>query len=138
MTKRKFILACILLTCTIATILPACSVQEEQTVSYDPAKKYAAFAVINIPASESILATAKQQSTADGFEIGPIEYYSTQTTNFDSVVKKLTVSQQITLIWIIGGVMDVPAIRKSTAKFGYAGGYRFMPVQGQTVPNQLN
>ena len=126
----------ILLICILAITLSACSTQAAQSISYDPAKKYAAFAVIDSSASASILDTAKQQSIADGFEIGPIEYYSNQTQDFDSIVQKLTVSKQITLIWILGDLMDAPAIRKSAAKFGYSGGYRILPVSGQSLPKQ--
>ena len=128
-----------LMTLILAISLPACSTQATpapQGITYDPAKKYAAFAVVNLPASASILDTSKRQSATDGLEIGPIEYYNSQTNDFDPIVQKLTVSKQITVIWVLGGVMDVPAIRKSAAKFGYAGGFRFMPVSGQNLPGQ--
>ncbi|RPJ63435.1 MAG: hypothetical protein EHM12_02305 [Dehalococcoidia bacterium] len=136
MSHHKYIKFLILITFILAIILPACSTSAPQGITYDPAKKYAAFAVVNLPASASILDTAKRESAADGFEIGPIEYYNSQTTNFDPIVQKLTASKQITVIWVMGGLMDVPAIRKSAAKFGYAGGFRFMPVSGQSVPGQ--
>lgn len=134
MNTHRRIFACLLILCVTAIILSACSAPEEPTTNYDPDKKYVAFAVIDVPASQSILANAKQQSTSEGFEIGPIEYYSTQTTDFDPIVKKLTISQQIKLIWVIGGVMDLPAVRNSAAKFGYDRGFRFLPVQAQTLP----
>ncbi len=136
MSYRNSIKAFILVTCVLTGIFSACSSQATQSTSYDPAKRYAAFAVVNLPASAGILANAKQQSTADGLEIGPIEYYSPQTTDFDPVVKKLTVSKQITVIWVVGGLMDVPTVRKSAAKFGFTGGFRFMPVSSQTIPGQ--
>ncbi|MCX6006451.1 MAG: hypothetical protein NTZ34_04210 [Chloroflexi bacterium] len=136
MSYCNYIKAFILVTCVLTGIFSACSSQATQSTNFDPAKKYAAFAVVNLPASTSILDNAKQQSIADGLEIGPIEYYSTQTKDFDPVVKKLTISKQITVIWVVGGLMDVPAIRKSTTKFGFAGNVRFMPVSGQTIPGQ--
>jgi hypothetical protein len=136
MSYSHIIKAFILVTCVLTGIFSACSPQATQSTTYDPAKKYAAFAVVNLPASASILDTAKRQSIADGLEIGPIEYYSPQTTDFDPVLKKLTTSKQITVIWVVGGLMDVPTVRKSAAKFGFAGSFRFMPVPGQTVPGQ--
>jgi hypothetical protein len=136
MPYPKYIKAFILITCAIAGIFCACSSQATQSINYDPAKKYAAFAVVNLPASASILADAKKQSTADGFEIGPTEYYSTQTKDFDPIVKKLTESKQVTVIWVVGGLMDLPSLRKSATKFGFAGATRFMPVSGQPIPGQ--
>jgi hypothetical protein len=136
MSYRNLIKAFILVTCILTGIFSACSSPVTQNTNYDPSKKYAAFAVVNLPASASILDNAKQQSAVDGFEIGPIEYYSTQTKDFDPIAKKLTISKQITVIWVIGGLMDVPAMRKSAAKFGFAGNVRFMPVSGQAVPGQ--
>jgi hypothetical protein len=136
MSYRNLIKALILVTCILTGILSACSSPVTQNTNFDPSKKYAAFAVVNLPASASILDEAKRQSGVDGLEIGPIEYYSTQTKDFDPVAKKLTVSKQITVIWVVGGLMDVPAMRKSAAKFGFAGNVRFMPVSGQAVPGQ--
>ena len=136
MSYRYFIKAFILITCVFTGVFSACSSQATQNTNFDPAKKYAAFAVVNLPASASILANAKQQSTADGLEIGPIEYYSSQTKDFDPIVKKLTVSKQITVIWVVGGLMDVPSVRKSATKFGFAGTTRFMPVSDQSLPGQ--
>jgi hypothetical protein len=136
MSHHKNINLLILITFVFAIFLSACSTPAPQGTTYDPAKKYAAFAVVNLPVSAAILEKAKQESAADGLEIGPIEYYNGQTSNFDSIVQKLTVSKQITIIWVLGGLMDVPAVRKSAAKFGYAGGFRFMPVSGQSLPGQ--
>ena len=136
MSHHKYIKSLILITFVFAIFLSSCSTPAPQGATYDPAKKYAAFAVVNLPASASILETAKRQSAADGLEIGPIEYYNSQTSDFDPIIQKLTVSKQITVIWVLGGLMDVPAVRKSATKFGYAGGYRFMPVSGQSVPGQ--
>jgi hypothetical protein len=136
MSYRYFIKAFILITCVFTGVFSACSSQATQNTNFDPAKKYAAFAVVNLPASASILDNAKRQSTVDGLEIGPIEYYSSQTKDFDPIAKKLTISKQITVIWVVGGLMDVPAMRKSAAKFGFAGNVRFMPVSGQAVPGQ--
>jgi hypothetical protein len=136
MSYRNSVKALVLITCALTGIVSACSSQAIPTANYDPAKKYAAFAVVNLPSSASILDNAKQQSVADGLEIGPIEYYSSQTKDFDPIVKKLTVSKQITVIWVVGGLMDVPAVRKSATKFGFAGTTRFMPVPGQSIPGQ--
>jgi hypothetical protein len=139
MLHHKYIKLIILTALSLAIFLPACSApasQSPQSATYDPSKKYAAFAVVNSPSSAAILETAKRQSGADGLEIGPIEYYNGSTTNFDTIVQKLTVSKQIIVIWVLGGVVDVPAVRKSAAKFGFSGGFRFMPVSGQAVPGQ--
>jgi hypothetical protein len=136
MSHLKSTLTILLAVCIFGSALVACSSAAPTPPAYDPNKKYVAFAVVNVPAAADILSTAKQQAAADGFEIGPVEYYSPQNPNFDALVKKLTESKQITLIWVVGGVMDVPAIRKSATKLGYSGSSRFSPVAGQSMPGQ--
>jgi hypothetical protein len=136
MPYLKSIKALALIICVLAGTFSACSSPAAQTTTYDPTKKYAAFAVVNLPASAGVLSTAKQQAIADGLEIGPIEYYGTTTTNFDPIVKKLAASKQVSVIWVIGGLMDVPAMRKSAAALGFAGTIRFNPVASQATPGQ--
>lgn len=106
--------------------IASCSQQSGQT--YDPAKKYAAFLVVNVPNSKSALENAKSKSTADGYEIGPIEYYDPGAKDFEPIIKKLIPSQQITLIWISGSLLDSPNIQKAINAMGYKGGVRYMPV----------
>ncbi|MGD0854911.1 MAG: hypothetical protein ABSA18_03805, partial [Dehalococcoidia bacterium] len=65
MSYRNLIKAFILVTCVLTGILSSCSSQTTQNTNYDPAKKYAAFAVVNLPASASILDEAKRQSGVD-------------------------------------------------------------------------
>lgn len=122
--------------CILAGIFSACSSPAAQTTSYDPNKQYAAFIVMSSPASAASLANAQRQSTADGYENGPVEYYSLPTKDFDPIVKKVTPSTQITLIWVIGNLMDVPTVRKSAATLGFKGTFRFMPLSGAVAPVQ--
>jgi len=122
--------------CAMAVVLTSCSSQAAQTTNYDPAKKYAAFIVMNSPNSAAVLDNAKQQSTADGYENGPVEYYTPPAKDFDPIVKKVTPSKQITLIWVIGNLMDVPAVRKSATNLGFKGTTRFMPLSGSAIPGQ--
>lgn len=133
--RLLIITVCILLITFLSCAAPA-NQTASKNINYDPGKKYAAFAVKDSPASAEILSTAKQQSIVDGFEIGPIEYYTDQNQDFDPVVKKLIASKQVTLIWVVGDLMALPAVRKSASKLGYSGGFRLMTVTGQALPSQ--
>lgn len=134
MPYHKSIKALALTICILAGMLSACSTPAAQTTNYDPNKKYAAFIVMNDPSSAAALANAKQQSMADGYENGPVEYYSLPAKGFDTIVKKVTPSKQITLIWVIGNLMDMPTIRKSAESFGYKGTLRYFPLSGAVSP----
>ena len=136
MSYLKFILSLVLTVCISAGIFSACSSAAAQTSNYDPNKKYAAFIVMNGPTSAAALANAKQQSTADGYENGPVEYYTPPIKDFDAIIKKVTPSKQITLIWVIGNLLDLPTIRKSAETLGFKGTFRFFPMSGAVSPVQ--
>jgi hypothetical protein len=136
MPYLKSIKPLILTICILAGMFSACATPAAQTTTYDPNKKYAAFIVMNVPGSAAVLANAKQQSIADGYENGPVEYYTPPAKGFDTIVKKVTPSKQITLICVIGNLMDVPTIRKSADTLGYKGTIRFFPLSGAAYPVQ--
>jgi len=109
--------------------LTACgSQQQAQTAQYDPSKEYAAFLVVNSTLAENSLNSARERSTRDGYEIGPVVYYNPGTQDFEALFKKLTPSKQISLIWIVGSLLDTPNIQKAIAATEYKGQIRYMPV----------
>ena len=112
--------------------LTACLNQAGQDINYDPAKNYAAFLVLNNDTGKSSLETMKMRSTGDSLEIGPIEYYTTGTKDFEPVLKKLTASKQVTVVWIIASLWDINTIKDSMAKIEYKGAYRYVPISDQT------
>ena len=123
-------------TCLLLFIIPllliSCSQVLTPATGYDPAKNYAAFLVLNSSSGKNILETIKQRSIGEKYEIGPVEFYNTGTTNFEPLIKKLTPSKQITLLWIASTLSDVPAIQKAIAAAEYKGMLRYMPVSSAT------
>jgi hypothetical protein len=111
-------------------LLASCSPQTAQKTAYDPSKNYAAFLVLENPNSAGVLKSIKSRSTDSGYELGPVEYYRPGTNDFEPVLKKLTPSKQITLLWVAGNIMDTPNIQKGLAKVQYKGEVRYMPVGG--------
>jgi hypothetical protein len=111
-----------------AAVLPSCSSQPTPQSIYDPAKHYAAFLVLNNPNSANVLDSVKGKSVGDGYEIGPVEYYAAGTTDFETAIKKLTPSKQITVLYVVANMMDVPNIQKGIAKVAFKGEVRYMPV----------
>lgn len=120
------------LTAIILLNFAACAGQP-QTPVFDPNKQYAAFLVVNIPQSTDVLENVEQKSIAEGFELGPVVYYTPGTTDFEASVNTLTASKQVTLIWIIGSLFDSPNIQKALSAAGYKGQVRYAPVTG-TIP----
>lgn len=114
--------------------LAACGSQPQQAPQYDPAKNYAAFLVVNTPLSIDALKSAKEKSTRDGYEIGPVVYYEPGTKDFEALVKKLLPSKQISLIWVSGSLLDTPNIQKAVAAAEYKGLLRYMPVTAPAAP----
>jgi hypothetical protein len=112
--------------------LTACSKPADQGITYDPAKNYAAFLVLNNDTGKASLATMQQRSAGDKLEIGPIEYYTAGTKDFEPALKKLTVSKQVTVVWIIASLWDINTIKDSMAKIEYKGAYRYVPISDQT------
>ncbi len=130
MVLRKAFYPALSLILIVSFLLVSCIQLPGQTATYDPAKKYAAFLVVNHPSSGDVLSNIKQRSISEGYEIGPIEYYNPGTKDFEPIIRKLTPDKQITLIWVAGSIMDSPDIQKAIARVEYKGGIRYMPVTG--------
>jgi hypothetical protein len=111
--------------------LTACSKPADQGITYDPAKNYAAFLVLNTDVGKSSLATMQQRSITEGWEIGPVEYYTTGAKDYELILKKLTASKQVTVVWVIASLWDINDIKASMAKIDYAGPFRYVPISDQ-------
>ncbi|MHB8085721.1 MAG: hypothetical protein ACYDHZ_07835 [Dehalococcoidia bacterium] len=99
-------------------------------ISYDPAKTYAAAIAIDLPSARAAMDDIRQKSAADGFELGPVEYYQLGETNFEPLITKITSQAHVGLLWIAGGLEDVREIQAAVAKAGYSGQTRLMPISG--------
>ena len=106
----------------------SCSLLPGQGFSYDPSKNYAAFLVLDNDTGRSSLATMKQRSIGEGWEIGPIEFYKQGQKDFAPILKKLTASKQVTVVWIISSVWDIPDIKNGMTGLEYNGAYRYVPI----------
>jgi hypothetical protein len=115
----------------LAAGLTACSKPVEPGITYDPAKNYASFLVFNNEYGRSSLETMKQRSAAEKLEIGPIEYYDAGTKDFEPALKRLTVSKQVTVVWVIASLWDINTIKDAMAKIEYRGAYRYVPLTDQ-------
>jgi hypothetical protein len=124
--KSLYIVICIAVVLTAG--LTACLKPVDQGINYDPAKSYASFLVLNNDVGKSSLDTMKKRSTGEGLEIGPIEYYSSGNKDFEPILKKLTVSKQVTVVWIIASLWDINPIKDSMSKIEYRGAYRYVPI----------
>jgi len=129
---HKLIYIVLVIAVALAAGLAACSKPADQGINYDPAKNYASFLVLNTDIGKSSLETMKIRSTGEGLEIGPIEYYATGTKDFEPALKKLTVSKQVTVVWIIASLWDINTIKDSMTKIEYKGAYRYVPISDQT------
>ena len=114
----------------LAVVFVACSLLPGAGINYDPAKNYAAFLVLDNDTGRSSLATMQQRSTSEGLEIGPIEYYKQGAGDFAPILKKLTASKQVTVVWIISSVWDIPDIKKGMEGLEYVGPFRYVPISG--------
>lgn len=114
-----------------AVSLVSCSPKPVQNTSYDPSKNYAAFLVVNTAVGKSVLESMKTHSTEEQYEIGPVEYYNPGSKDFESILRKLTVSSQVKLIWVISSVWDIADIKTAMAKIDYKGTYRYAPISDQ-------
>ena len=113
----------------ISLIVSSCSFfQQQPKITYDPNKSYAAFLVLEGAAGKTSLENMKQHTLQESMEIGPIEYYSPGTTDFEPILTRLTASKQVKLVWIISNVLDVPQIKTAMSKIVYAGAYRYSPI----------
>ncbi len=123
---RKSIII-VVISCIICSGLAACSQQAPATV-YDPNKQYAAYLVVNTPQASQALNSAQQKSALEGFVNGPVVYYEPGTQDFEEHFKKLTPSKQVSLIWVVGSLLDTPGIQKALTTSGYKGQFRYEPV----------
>jgi hypothetical protein len=113
----------------ISLVASSCSfIQQQPKITYDPNKTYAAFLVLDSAAGKASLETMKQHTLAEGLEIGPIEYYSPGTKDFEPILTRLTTNKQVKLVWIISLVLDVPQIKTGMSKLTYEGSYRYAPI----------
>ena len=128
MNLHKSIIIILAVAVALAAGLTACSKPADQGFNYDPAKKYASFLVLNTDIGKSSLETMKKRSTGEGLEIGPIEYYTSGNKDFEPILKKLTVSKQVTVVWIIASLWDINEIKTSMEKIEYKGPYRYVPI----------
>lgn len=116
----------LVLTCLSCSLLPA------QGITYDPSKNYATFLVLDNDTGRSSLATMQQRSTGEGLEIGPIEFYKQGAKDFAPILKKLTASKQVTVVWIISSLWDVTEIKNGMTGLEYTGAYRYVPISEGT------
>jgi hypothetical protein len=123
-TVHIFALAIILLS------LLSVSCAGQSHVTYDPAKSYAAVIAIDLPAAHAAVDDIRQKSAVDGFEVGPVEYYQPGDADFVTHINKITSQAHVSLLWIAGGIEDIPHIQEALASAGYAGQTRLMPVSG--------
>jgi hypothetical protein len=130
--RKKLLFSAFSAAVLLALMCLSCSLLPGQGVTYDPSKNYAAFLVLDNDTGRSSLATMKQRSTGEGFEIGPIEYYKQGAKDFAPVLKKLTASKQVTLVWIISSLWDIPEIKKGMEGLDYAGPFRYVPISEGT------
>lgn len=131
MSSQKYVYIIVCIAVALTAGLTACLNLADQGISYDPAKSYASFLVLNNDTGKSSLETMRTRSTVEGLEIGPIEYYSTGTKDFEPILKKLTVSKQVTVVWVIASLWDINTIKDAMAKIEYRGAYRYVPITDQ-------
>jgi hypothetical protein len=116
----------LVLTCVSCSLLPA------QGITYDPSKNYATFLVLDNDTGRSSLATMQQRSTGEGLEIGPVEFYKQGAKDFGPVLKKLTASKQVTVVWIISSIWDINEIKNGMTDLEYTGAFRYVPISDGT------
>jgi hypothetical protein len=116
----------LVLTCVACSLLPG------QGMTYDPSKNYATFLVLDNDTGRSSLATMQQRSTGEGLEIGPVEFYKQGAKDFGPVLKKLTASKQVTVVWIISSIWDINEIKNGMTDLEYTGAYRYVPISDGT------
>jgi len=132
MNLHKSIYIILAIAVALTAVLAACTKPADQGIKYDPAKNYAAFLVLNNDVGKASLETMKKRSTDEGLEIGPIEYYNTGAKEFEPVLKKLTASKQVTVVWIIASLWDINDMKTSMEKIEYKGPYRYIPITEQS------
>ena len=128
--RRKLLFSSFIVVFLLAVVFVACSLLPGAGSAYDPSKSYAAFLVLDNDTGRSSLATMQQRSIGEGWEIGPIEFYKQGAKDFAPMLKKLTASKQVTVVWIISSVWDIPDIKKGMEGLEYVGPFRYVPISG--------
>ena len=135
--KHREILILFCITFIVAMSGAACSQSQAQNITYDPSKSYAAFLVVNSEYGKDSLVSMRARSLQEGYEIGPIEPYNPGIKDFEPILRRLTSSKQVKIVWIISSYLDVPDIKKAQAKIDYTGAYRYVPISDQTGPMKI-
>jgi len=130
--RKKLIFSSLSLFALLVLGCLSCSLLPGQGISYDPAENYTAFLVLDNEVGKASLATMKQRSIDEGFEIGPIEYYKQGAKDFAPILKRLTASKQVTVVWVISSVWDIPNIKQGMESLDYKGPYRYVPISDAT------
>ena len=126
--RKKLLISSFSAAVLLALMCVSCSLLPGQGVTYDPSKNYATFLVLDNETGKSSLATMQQRSTGEGLEIGPVELYKQGTKDFAPLLKKLTASKQVSVVWIISSVWDIPDIKTGMTGLEYTGAYRYVPI----------
>ena len=133
----KTLFTALLVTVIVSTAAISCSAQKSDDSKFsDPSKKYVALIVLNSPDSAKAVDYALFQSRNDGYEPGPVYYYRPDKKDFDQTVKTITAMKQVTCIYLIGSVFDMPVIKKSAQQAGFKGEVRFLSASGAGTPVQ--
>ncbi len=126
--KAIYIVLAVAIVCTAG--LTACLNQAGQGINYDPAKNYAAFLAPNSDFGKASVEAMKVKVAGEGFEIGPVEYYTAGTKDFAPALKKLTASKQVTVVCInFSSITDISNIKQSMVDLDYTGSYRYTTEQ---------
>jgi hypothetical protein len=134
MLRRNTVTVILVALCILVLAAMACAPLAGQQPTIDPNKQYAAFLVSNVTGSAKILEKMKQQSIADGFEIGPVAYYGPGTKDFEPIIKPLVSNPQVTLLWVgMAGIMEARDIQNGITAAGYKSGIRYMQVTAQAA-----
>ena len=120
--------------CIISVALISCSPESSPNTNSATENNHAAFLLVNSPGSAQMLESTKQVSTGEGLAIGPVEYYNQGITDFEPALRRITTDKQVTLIWVISGLMDVPNIQKGITEVGFKGSVRYKLVSNQAAP----
>jgi len=126
--RQKLLFLSFIVVFLLALIFVSCSLLPDAGSTYDPSKSYAAFLVLDNDTGRSSLATMQQRSIGEGWEIGPIEFYKQGARDFAPMLKKLTASKQVTVVWVICYMWDIPDIKKGMEGLEYTGPFRYVPI----------
>jgi len=135
--RLKLLIASMAALVLLALPCVACSLMPEQGFTYDSSKSYASFLVLDNETAKNSLALMKQRSIGEGYEIGPVEYYKQGTKDFAPILKELTSSKQVVVVWIISSVWDIPDIKKGMEGLEYVGPFRYVPISEESGPIKI-